>query len=128
MEKNKKKIRMASKSINIPCLEPFIIENNTSSNFDKLWIRWRDDLDLYLMASGITSDDQKKALLLHLGGSDVKEIYRGIQRQGDKYKDMVTSLDGYFKPKKNVTYERYLFKQTKQKKLYNKITSYGRNM
>ena len=68
------------------------------------------------MASGITSDDQKKALLLHLGGSDIKEIYRGIQQMGDKYRDTIIRLDEYFKPIKNIMYERYLFKQTKQKK------------
>ena len=105
-----------AKSINIPCLQPFIIESNTSSNLDKLWIRWREDLVLFLMASAITSDDQKKALLLHLGGSDIKEIYRGIQQMGDKYKDTIIRLDEYFKPRKNITYERYLFKQTKLNK------------
>ena len=104
-----------AKPINIPCLEPFIIEINTSSNFDKLWIRWREDLELFLMASGITSDDQKKALLLHLRGSNIKEIYRGIQQTGDKYKDTIIRLDEYFKPKNNKTYERYLFQTNKTK-------------
>ena len=87
-------------------------------------------LELFIMASGIRSAYQKKALLLHLGALDIKEIYRGIQQMGDKYNDTIIRLDEYFKRKKNITYKRHLFKQTKQHKNENSsnyITRLRRN-
>ena len=69
---------------------------------------------MFLTASGITQDEQKKALLLHLGGKALREVYHSLQAAEDKYKNVVQKLDEYFKPKKNITYERYLFKQVKQ--------------
>ena len=106
---------MAKPIGNIPAIEPFVVEDNLSTNLDKKWSIWKDDLELFLVASGISQDAQKKALLLHLRGKDLKEIYRSLQATEDKYEDVITKLDNYFRPKKNVTYERYLFKQTKQK-------------
>ena len=108
--------KMAKHMNNIPCIEPFIVDGNKSTNLDKLWRTWKDDLDLFLLASGVSNDTQKKALLLHLGGKDIKEIYRSLQNSSDKYEDVIDKLDNHFQPKKNVTYERYLFKQEKQHK------------
>ena len=69
---------------------------------------------MFLTASGITQDEKEKALLLHLGGKALREVYRSLQAAEDKYKNVVQKLGEYFKPKKNITYERYLFKQVKQ--------------
>ncbi|XP_057302733.1 uncharacterized protein LOC130636899 [Hydractinia symbiolongicarpus] len=93
---------MAKALSNIPCVKPFIIEK-TSVNLDKKWIVWKDDLELFLTARGITQEAQKKVLILHLKAGT------------DTYADVIQKLDTYFKPKKNITYERYLFKQTKPK-------------
>ena len=55
---------MAKAMSNIPCVEPLVIEESCV-NMDNKWSTWKDDFELFLMASGITQDVQKKALLLH---------------------------------------------------------------
>ena len=67
------------------------------------------------MATGDTQEAQKKALLLHLAGKDIKQIYKTLKgNDTDQYNAMCEKLDHYFKPKKNITYERYIFKNIKQ--------------
>ena len=106
---------MAKTISNIPAVENFIVEEG-GANLAKKWNIWKEDFTLYLDATGVTQDTQKKALLLHLGGKDIKSIYRTLKKTEDKYGDVVKSLDDYFEPKKNLTYERYVFKQAKQTK------------
>ncbi|XP_057298881.1 uncharacterized protein K02A2.6-like [Hydractinia symbiolongicarpus] len=89
---------MAKALSNIPCVEPFIIEE-TSVNLDKKWIVWKDDLELLLTASGNTQEAQKKALILHCGGRDLREVYRTLKADTDTYADVIQKLDTYFKPK-----------------------------
>ena len=43
-----------------------------------------------------------------------EKFTRSLQENNDKYADVITKLDHYFKPRKNISYERYLFKQEKQ--------------
>ena len=58
------------------------------------------------MATGDTQEAQKKALLLHLAGKDIKEIYKTLKgNDTDQYIAMCEKLDQHFKPKKNITYE-----------------------
>ncbi|XP_065665580.1 uncharacterized protein LOC136087004 [Hydra vulgaris] len=106
---------MAKAIRNLPGIEQFIINENDTTNIDKRWEIWREDFELYLMATGVTQEAQKKALLLHLAGKDIKEIYKTLKGKGtDHYNAMFEKLDQYFKPKKNITYERYIFKNIKQ--------------
>ena len=103
---------MAKSIANIPAVEQFIVEAE-STNLDKKWKNWLEDFTLYLDATGITQDAQRKAFLLHLNGKNVKNIYRSLQDSEDKFHDVVQKLNDYFQPKKNVTFERYVFKQAK---------------
>lgn len=70
---------MAKAISNLPGLEQFIINENDTTNIDKRWEIWREDFELYLMATGVTQVAQKKALLLHLAGKDIKEIYKTLK-------------------------------------------------
>ena len=76
---------MAKSIANIPAVEQFIVEAE-STNLDKKWKNWLEDFTLYLDATGITQDAQRKALLLHLSGKDVKNIYRTLKDSEDKFK------------------------------------------
>ena len=82
-----------------------------------------DDFDIYLLVTGITPAQQKNVLLLHLTGKDVKEIYKTLKTDEEEYNAVADKLNNYFKPKVNVTYERYLLKQVKQSK-YEIIINY----
>ena len=103
---------------NIPVVEQFIIDKSSTTNLSKKWDVWKDDFSLFIMASGITNVDQKKALLLHIAGKEVREIYRAMPANADNvvdtYDSIIQKLDDYFKPKKNLSYERYVFKKAKQ--------------
>ena len=63
---------MAKSISGLPVLEPFVVESNVTTNLDKKWMDWLEDFKIYLVASGITQDQQKGAVLLHLAGKDIK--------------------------------------------------------
>ena len=72
--------------------------------------------EYFLSASGIKNDEQKKALLLHIAGEEIQDIYETLDDYdaNDSYTDVKGMLEEYFKPKKNVSYERHLFRQANQ--------------
>ena len=90
-------------------IEPFVISNGSTTNLHRRWEIWKDDFILYITASEITQDSQKLALLLHIGRTEVKEIYRTMKDSQDKYVDVVHKLNVHFIPKKNLSYGRYSF-------------------
>ena len=59
-----------------------------TQNLDKKWGNWREDFSVYLLAPGITQEAQKKALLLHLPGKQVKEIYNTLKEETDGFEGM----------------------------------------
>ena len=105
---------MARALNNIPAIESFVVERSKTTNLSKKWDTWKEDFTLFVTASGITNVEQKLALFLHMAGKQVKEIYRTMATAGEMYENMITKLDDYFTPKKNLTYERYIFKKTEQ--------------
>ena len=85
------------------------------NKFTPPWEIWKYDFTLYTTTSGITQDSQKLALLLHIGGTEVKEIYRTVKDSQHKYNDVVHKLDVHSTLKKNLSCECYSFKICKQK-------------
>ena len=73
------------------------------------WERWKDQFLIYFVASGVTNEPQKRALLLHIAGLDVQDIVRILPDAGDTCDSVIASLCAYFKVKKNVTKERQGF-------------------
>lgn len=59
-------------------------------------------------------DPRLKALLLHLAGERVHDIYDTVAAETDKYADVKAKLTEYFSPKKNVQYEVYVFRKAAQ--------------
>ena len=49
---------------------------------------WKDEFELFVTASGINDQKQQRALLFHLAGPDVREIFRTIpeETKGDAKK------------------------------------------
>ena len=102
-------------------------------NFDKFRIhgeehtagtRWRKYIarfEILATAMGIADKaPRKKALLLHVAGEEVFDIVmtftdeqRGAETE-EGYKAMKQSLGNYFEPKKNIDYETFKFRQSKQ--------------
>ena len=77
------------------------------------WDRWSQDFDLYVRASGVTDGTQKRALLLHLAGTGIRDVYHtktDEERGGDAdFKKLSECLENHFKLKKNVPLARQKF-------------------
>ena len=93
-----------------PPFDPFKQAGNIASR----WTRWKAQLEYYIDVRGVTVDSHKRALLLHLTGPDVQDIFATLQDTGTAYKDAITALDTYCSPQKNFQFERRTFRQTHQ--------------
>ena len=66
-----------------------------------------------MTASGIDDPKQQRALLLHLAGPGVREIFHNIPEEGKgdakDYQKAMKSLNDYFKLKKNIPKARQNF-------------------
>lgn len=65
---------MATVALDVSGLEPFNPKGE-AHNLSQRWKRWKRAFDLYVTGKGISNDAQKRALLLHVAGMDVQEIY-----------------------------------------------------
>ena len=72
----------------------------------------KDEFELFVTASGIDDPKQQRALLLHLAGPGIQDIFHTIpeETEGDTkdYKKAMESLNDYFKLKKNIPKARQL--------------------
>ncbi|XP_057310511.1 uncharacterized protein K02A2.6-like [Hydractinia symbiolongicarpus] len=108
-----------ARAVDISC-PPHFDTNGDVTSLGTRWKRWRNGFDLYLVAAGITDNTQKKALLLHCAGEDLRELFDTLPEPeaADGQNDYVkacTALDTYFLPKKNKRYERHVFRTCAQK-------------
>ena len=99
----------------VPPLDP----HTDSHNVGQRWERWINQFEFYLQATGITNPQRQKGSLLHCAGRHVQEIFKTITTKEsvspeDNYVNALDTLDAYFKPKKNVIYERFQFNQAKK--------------
>lgn len=100
--------------LDVSCLEPFNPKIEPQ-NLNQRWKRWKRAFDLYVAGKGVSDDAQKRALLLHVAGMDVQEIYFTLAGEdASDFAATVKVLDDYFAPKTNVPFERHLFRQIAQ--------------
>lgn len=78
------------------------------------WEKWTRSFDTFAIATGCTNDAQKRQLLLHCAGSDVQDIFYTLTETGTSFAEAKSKLDEYFAPKKNVPYNRHMFRQASQ--------------
>lgn len=102
----------------LPCLGHFDAVGEPATLAQR-WTTWEGEFRLYVAASGVSSDAQKRALLLHLAGPGVRDIFntyavdvRGNETDFDK---AVKCLSDHFKLKKNVPMARQTFLATNPK-------------
>lgn len=96
-------------------LPPFDVK---AENVSSMWRKYLRSFRYMVDGRAITDSAQKKALLLHLAGTEVQDIYETLEPKepavGDKFDECVDSLTTYFAPKSNRTYERHLFRRLRQ--------------
>lgn len=87
------------------------------------WQKWKRELDRYFDATGVTSQWEKRSIMLHLVGSDVQEIFDHLPGVNEvphivtdpPYFDVaIQRLDEHFEPLRRRNYERHLFRQISQ--------------
>ena len=82
------------------------------------WSAWKRAFTYCLTANAVTDDKRQVALLLHLGGPELQEVFHANTDENVKIEaldEAIKILEGYFVPKKNVTYERHVFHKESQK-------------
>ena len=99
-------------ALNLPAVAPFSV--GEKSTLSSRWKKWVHGFEYYLVASAVADKKQQRALLLHLAGPDVQEIFETLSDTGDDYKTALDKLNVYFEPQKNISFERHTFRQASQ--------------
>ena len=89
------------------------------SNVAEHWAKWLRSFKYFLTAKNVTNNEQKKALLLHLAGPEIQDLFETLpegvgEEDQNAYEIAVSRLNTYFTPKRNLTYERHVFRTIKQ--------------
>ena len=106
-----------AKRIDVPPPAPFAM---TSSRASTAWTRWTRQFDYYVNAAGITLAGQKKALLLHIAGPEVQDLFETLTIPATvddqtEYDVALSALNTYFSPTPNIAFERHQFRQAAQR-------------
>lgn len=94
---------------------PLKLEGNIAENWRKWKLRW----SLYAKASGADKQEEATqcAIFLHTIGEEALEVYDTFsftEEQKDKLVPIIEKFEAYCSPKKNTTYERYIFNSCTQ--------------
>ena len=103
-------------SVSIKPVAEFRPHAEVGASLATRWNDWLDDFEMFLVASGITDNTRKRALLLYLAGLRVREIFKNLTDVGeaDDFNSAMAKLTEYFEPQKNRRYEVYRFRQATQ--------------
>ena len=90
-------------------------------NVAERWRRWLRSFEFMCKGRAISDPEQQGALLMHLAGEQVQDIYETLSPVGDEtkkneYEVVVDRLNEHFIPKTNKTFERHLFRKMTQEK------------
>ena len=82
------------------------------------WKKWKKAFDNFIIASDITVDARKKALLQVLAGPKINDIIDSFSEAdlpgNCTSTTMLAKIEEYLTPKKNLSFERYVFRQMKK--------------
>ena len=89
-------------SPSVPAFDP----QSEPSSVGPRWDKWVKRFEKYTPAVNITADARLKALMLHLAGERVHDIYDTLTEDDvDKYDDKKRRLTEFFSPKKKLEAE-----------------------
>ena len=81
------------------------------------WEKYVAKLENLFIGLNIEAKKRRKALLLHYAGDQVYEIYETLNLGDDEsnYDAVKSGLTAYFKPQKNLEFEKYEFRNISQR-------------
>ena len=100
-------------SLNVSAVQPFDAHGDANSLCQR-WERWIRSFELYVGASGVQDDNQKRQLLLHCAGEGVQDIFYTLSETGTTYETAKAKVTDYFTPRKNTSYNRHMFRKAVQ--------------
>ena len=101
--------------LQIPSIHPFS-PHGESSQVAQKWSKWKKSFQYFVTASGVRDDGRRKALLLHLVGQQTQEVFETLGVADDAtYQVSLDAFDGHFDMQRNVSFERSVFHNAKQK-------------
>lgn len=91
---------------------------SAATNPAEAWADWRRDFTIFERACKyhIEDEETRTSLFLHVGGTEINEIYRTLTfpplPDGCEMTlaDVLQALDEHFRPYKNFTHASYMFK------------------
>ena len=93
----------------LPCISPFDCIGEPATLAQR-WDKWKAEFELYVAASGVEDKLQKRALLLHLAGPGIREIFKTypdeVKGDAKEFDKAITCLSNHFEVKKNVPFAR----------------------
>ena len=100
---------------NFPVPTPMKCKGDKVANWEFFRQQWED----YEIATGLDQRDQKVRLatLRSVMGKDCLQVFNNLElsvEQKSSVKACLDALEAYFKPKRNVVYERYVFNSSSQ--------------
>ena len=102
--------------LQIPSIPPFNLHGEQNSVSQRR-TKWKKQRQYFILASGVNDDALGNALLLHMVGQETQDIYDTLnmeEREGTLYKTLLEGLDQHFCIKKNIPFERLIFRTAKQ--------------
>ena len=107
--------RMLTFTSHFPIPSPMNVKGDLVNNWEFFKQQWQD----YEVATGLDKQEQKirLATLRSSMGNDCLQIFLNLKLSSEQQQDMhecIEALEAYFKPKRNVVYERYLFNMCQQ--------------
>ena len=105
--------------VDLPSYKNFEIIGSHPDEIASKWKKWQRGLNFYIEATGIDKDAEKtrlKNMVLYLIGEDCQDIYDTLNDTGDDYLSVLETLNNYFVPPCNISYERHVFNSCKQEK------------
>ena len=78
------------------------------------WKKFKANISLYFSAAEIKDTKRKKAVLLYIGGEDLRTIYDTLADTGDTYATAIAELGQYFDTGVNLSVEQNKFRSINQ--------------
>lgn len=78
--------------LDVPAPKKFSVQED-SSTVAQRWKKWFSSPEIYHRVTGITKEDQKSALLLHVARLEVQDIFATLKPEGETYDDLKTCLN-----------------------------------
>jgi hypothetical protein len=87
------------------------------SSLASQWKEWLQRFKRCIVAFDIKDKARKQALLLYLAGPKVETIFATLSDTGEEndFDKAIEKLTEYFAPKKNILYERHIFREVGQR-------------